>query len=179
MLAENSEGHQLVRLLPMLERELAELSPLTHARVVARHQGKVLLVFERDRRRWELAGGALNPGETPRHGAARELREESSNDCRPEELRFVTAFELALAPTHAVPEPHVEYGALYEVQIEHIAAFIPTEEISATLWWQGSELSHELDAIDRKLIEVVVGSQVEPAALTDSPPVSEAAVADR
>jgi 8-oxo-dGTP diphosphatase len=162
MLAENSEGHQLLRLLPMREQELGELRPLTHARVIARHHGKVLLVFERARRRWELAGGALNPGETARHGAARELREESSNDCRPEELRFVTAFELALAPTHAVREPHTEYGALYEVEIEHIAAFLPTDEISATLWWQGSELSHELDAIDRKLIELVLGAQAHP-----------------
>ncbi len=156
MLAENSQGHRLVGLLPTPESELATLEPLTHARVVARHHGKVLLVYERDRHRWELAGGALNPGETARHGAARELREESSNDCRPEQLRFVTAFELAVAPTHAVPESHTEFGALYEIEIEHIAAFIPTEEIGATLWWQGSELSHELDAIDRKLIELVL-----------------------
>lgn len=169
MLAENSEGHRLLRLLPVPEEELSSLAPVTHARVVARHHGKVLLVFERDRRRWELAGGALNPGETPRHGAARELREESSNDCRPEVLRYVGAFELALAPTHAVPEPHTEYGALYEVEIEHIAAFIPTEEISATLWWQGSELSHELDAIDRKLIELVVGAGAEVASDAAAP----------
>lgn len=156
MLAENSEGHRLVRLLSTTEEELSTLRPLTHARVVARHEGKLLLVFERDKQRWELAGGAINPGESARHCAQRELREESSNDCRPEQLRFVAAFELSVAPTRVVPELHTEYGALYEVEVPYVAAFIPTDEISATLWWQGSELSHELDSIDRKLAELVL-----------------------
>src|SRR5687768_12083108 len=156
MLAENQEGHRLVRLLETPEAELLGMPKLTHARVVARHDEKVLLVFERNKQRWALPGGARNPGEAPRHCAARELREESSNDCPAESLRFVTAFELHLAPTRLQAEPHTEYGALYEVKIEHVAAFLPNEEIGANLRWGGSELSHELDAIDRRLAELTL-----------------------
>ncbi len=143
MLVENQEGHRLLRLVPMAEQELGDLAELTHARVVAHYA-----------QRWELAGGALNPGETARSAAARELREESSNDCRPEQLRFVGAFELLLAPNRLSSEERTEYGALFEVDLERVAAFIPTEEISATLWWDGGPLSHELDEIDRKLAEL-------------------------
>lgn len=154
MLAENQEGHHLVRLLDTPEAEL-ELGPaLTHSKVVARHDDKVLLVFERSKQRWALPGGARNPGEEPRRCAARELREESSNDCAAEQLRFLAVFELRLGPTRLQAEPHTQYGALYLVTIDHIAAFLPNEEIGANLWWGGAELSHELDAIDRRLIEL-------------------------
>jgi 8-oxo-dGTP diphosphatase len=154
MLVENQEGHRLLRLVPLAEQDLEDLAELTHTRVVARYAGKVLLVFERDSHRWELAGGAMNPGEKPRACAVRELREESSNDCRPEQLRFIGAFEVLMAPNRVSTEARTVYGALYEVELERVAAFIPNEEISATLWWDGSELSHELDAIDRKLAEL-------------------------
>lgn len=157
MLAENQEGHRLIRLLEVSEAELEGMTALTHSRVVARHDDKVLLVFERNRQRWALPGGARNPGEAPRHCAVRELREESSNDCPPEQLRYVAGFELRTAPTPVQPEPETQYGALYEVMVDHIAAFLPNEEIGANLWWGGSELSHELDAIDRRLVELTLG----------------------
>jgi 8-oxo-dGTP diphosphatase len=154
MLAENQEGHRLVRLLDTAELELAALDNLTHARLVARHDETVLLVFDRRKQRWQLPGGALEPRETPRACAARELREESSNECDPAGLRFLFGFELFLYGTRFAPEPRSEVGALFEVPIHHVASFIPTEEIGATLWWSGSELSHELDGIDRQLIQL-------------------------
>jgi 8-oxo-dGTP diphosphatase len=45
--------------------------------VVLRHGGRVLLVQTRRRRRWQLPGGRLESGETPRRAAGRELREET------------------------------------------------------------------------------------------------------
>ncbi|CAO5185508.1 hypothetical protein FAIPA1_50097 [Frankia sp. AiPs1] len=39
--------------------------------------GRLLLVFDRRRQRWELPGGMIDAGETPRQAAIRELREES------------------------------------------------------------------------------------------------------
>lgn len=154
MLAENQEGHRLVRLLDGVEGELAGRGNLTHARLVARHDDKVLLVFDRRTQRWQLPGGAIEPGETARACAARELREESSNECDPGAQRFLFGFELFLYGTRFDPDPRSELGALFEVPIHHLASFIPTEEIGATLWWSGSELSHELDGIDRQLIQL-------------------------
>jgi 8-oxo-dGTP diphosphatase len=154
MLADNQEGHRLVRLLDAPEAELAGAGNLTHARVVARHEDRVLLVFDRHTQRWQLPGGAIEPGELARACAVRELREESSNECAPGDLRYLFGFELFLYGTRFVPEPRSEVGALFEVHIHHLASFIPTEEIGATLWWSGSELSHELDGIDRELIQL-------------------------
>ena len=153
-LAENQDGHALMSVLRVQEPEQGSLPGLTHARVVARHDDKVLLVFSRREQRWQLAGGAIEPNESARHCAARELLEESSNDCSAADLRFLCVFELRVGPTRFNPETHTELGALYEVDIRHIASFIPNEEIGGTLWWSGSELSHELDGIDRKLIEL-------------------------
>ncbi|RYZ02350.1 MAG: NUDIX domain-containing protein [Myxococcales bacterium] len=154
MLAENQEGHRLVRLLDGAEGELPGLGNLTHARLVARHDERVLLVFDRRTQRWQLPGGAIEAGETARVCAARELREESSNECSPDSLRFLFGFELFLYGTRFDQHPRTELGALFEVPIHHLASFIPTEEIGATLWWSGSELSHELDGIDAQLIQL-------------------------
>ncbi|MDF3064440.1 MAG: hydrolase [Polyangiaceae bacterium] len=161
MLAENQEGHRLVRLLDAAEADLAEQGNLTHARLVARHDDKVLLVFDRRTQRWQLPGGAIEAGETARVCAARELREESSNECDPASMRYLFGFELFLYGTRFDQHPRAELGALFEVPIHHLASFIPTEEIGATLWWSGSELSHELDGIDRQLIQLA--RPIEPA----------------
>jgi len=153
-LAQNQEGHRLVRLLDVLESQLTDLPSLTHARVIARHEEKLLLVFDRHKQSWQLPGGAIEAGESARACAARELREESGHDRDPSRLRFISAFELLLQPTRFIPNVHLQYGALFEATVQHIAAFIPNEEIAATLWWDGGALSHHLDAIDRKLIEL-------------------------
>lgn len=54
--------------------------------------GKVLLVKEvlRERSRWNLPGGALEPGETIEAGLIRELREETGLAVRVEELLYAT-----------------------------------------------------------------------------------------
>ena len=77
MLIEDQKGNQLLQLIALSETDLSTVVPLTHALVVARHAGKNLLVFNRYRQYWELAGGLIDAGETPRDCAARELQEES------------------------------------------------------------------------------------------------------
>ncbi len=47
---------------------------------------------KRFRDRWEIPGGSLRFGETPRRGAARELREETGFDVHPRELIPVDSF---------------------------------------------------------------------------------------
>jgi hypothetical protein len=107
MLIENERGDQLLELIRCDEEELTRLVPLTHALVVAKHAGKHLLVFNRHRGHWELAGGTI------------------------------------------------EHGALYVVDIERIDPFVANEEISEICWWDGGELTGELDAIDRRLTQLV------------------------
>jgi 8-oxo-dGTP diphosphatase len=64
MLIEDQKGNQLLELIPLNEADLFGVAPLTHALVVARRDGnKNLLVFNRYRQYWELAGGLIDAGE--------------------------------------------------------------------------------------------------------------------
>ncbi|MFI7316991.1 NUDIX domain-containing protein [Streptomyces venezuelae] len=52
-------------------------APMPLALMALWHNGKVLMVFDRFRQSWELPGGMIEPGETPRQAAVRELMEET------------------------------------------------------------------------------------------------------
>ena len=156
MLIEDKQGNQLLELIPLGEAELSSLAPLTHALVVARRvDDKHLLVFNRFRQYWELAGGLIDAGETPRACASRELHEESGLVCEPGALRFVGAMKFLLQPSKFHAEIHIEYGALYVTVIDQLSPFVPNEEISQLCWWDGDEAIGEISVIDRKLIELV------------------------
>jgi 8-oxo-dGTP diphosphatase len=62
---------------PMMLEEYPDL-PIMFACVVARHQGRVLFVFNNWRQEWELPSGLIDPGESP-HDAA-----------TPQSLGFIT-----------------------------------------------------------------------------------------
>jgi 8-oxo-dGTP pyrophosphatase MutT (NUDIX family) len=144
MLAAEHEPHRLLQLLTIDESELERLPSLSQVRVLAIHDDKLLLVFDRQRQRWQLPGSALSLHETAQTCALRALREETGNDCRPDQLRFVCAYELRLDP--------IEHGGLFTLSVEHIPAFLPNPGIGANLWWGGSALSHPLDAVDHELV---------------------------
>jgi 8-oxo-dGTP diphosphatase len=150
----NARGDVLVDLLRVTEAELDSLEPLTHAVVVARSDGRTLLVFNRFKDRWELAGGLIDTGETPRACAVRELGEESGLVCGHDAPRFVGATMLRLQPDSRRPVTRVEYGALYFVEIEAGDGFVPNEEVSDVCWWDGVSPIDGLDAIDCLLAEL-------------------------
>ena len=155
MLVADKQGNQLIELIRLAEAELSALAPCTHALVVAQRSGSTLLVFNRYRQYWELAGGMIDPGETPRACAVRELLEESGVACRADDLRFVGAMKFSLQPSRFHPEAHLEYGALYAVEILHADRFVESEEISKACWWNGVDEIGEINEIDQKLTELV------------------------
>jgi 8-oxo-dGTP diphosphatase len=156
MLIEDQKGNQLVELIVLTEAQLSEVAPLTHALVVARRAGALnLLVFNRQRQYWELAGGLIDPGETPRDCAVRELREESGLVCDPASLRLVGAAKFLLQPSTFHREIHVEYGAVYATDIDQQLTFVANDEIANVCWWDGSEAIGLVSVIDQKLIELV------------------------
>ncbi|MFF2373915.1 NUDIX hydrolase [Streptomyces xiamenensis] len=104
---------------------------ITYSLVALWHGERLLLVLERKRRTWELPGGGIDPGETPRVAAARELREEAGQLIAPEALRFV-----GFAKTAFGDRP-MAYGAVYEAETTAPQPFAPNEEIEAIHWWSG------------------------------------------
>ena len=53
-------------------------APLTHSLVVVKYKKDYLLMFNKWRQNWELPGGIIDEGETPRECAVRELYEETN-----------------------------------------------------------------------------------------------------
>lgn len=124
--------------------------PITFSLVIARSETGYLLVRNKARGVWELPGGFIDAGESPRLCAARELEEESgqSVDC----LRWCAALELA------GPATGISYGALYCGDIATFVPFTGNAEIDSIGFWPESELPADTSNIDRALVTCFVGS---------------------
>src|SRR4029079_8607978 len=74
------------------EQDIGALPELRYAVMMARTRKGMLLVLSRHRQVWELPGGLIDPGETPRQAAIRELAEESG--CEAREVRWLGVLEV-------------------------------------------------------------------------------------
>ncbi|WP_243723131.1 NUDIX hydrolase [Actinomadura sp. 7K507] len=128
------------------EQDCPDDAPLTAALVALwQDDRRLLLVFNRYRQCWELPGGMIDPGETPRQAAVRELHEEAG--IHMESLTFVGYARFTLGT-----EQRTEYAALYTAPATpHDGHFTPNEETTAICWWDGAQpltgRLHPLDAI--------------------------------
>jgi 8-oxo-dGTP pyrophosphatase MutT (NUDIX family) len=148
-LAVDDRGNALVAFLPGAEDQPPGDAPLPLALVALWHGDRVLMAFNRFRRAWELPGGRIDPGETPRRAAARELLEETGH--APDgQLRFVGFASFTLAPDH-----RAEYGALFTGRCAGLSqSFQPNDEIAAIRWWDLREpLPGRLQPLDAHLAE--------------------------
>ncbi len=148
-LAADDHGNALVSFVPGPEDRPPTDAPLPLALVTLWHGDRVLMAFNRFRQAWELPGGLIDPGETPRQAAARELLEET--DHVPDgQLRFVGFAGFTLAPGQ-----RAEYGALFAGQAAGVSpSFRPNDEIAAIRWWDLREpLPGRLQPLDARLAE--------------------------
>ncbi|MFE6527503.1 NUDIX hydrolase [Streptomyces rochei] len=128
-LAADSRGNSLISFARGGETTPPQDAPLPAAVVALWRAGRVLMVLDRHRQSWELPGGSIEEGESPRQAATRELLEESGQ--RPDgRLRFIGYARFVLAP-----DRRTEYLALYAGSCAETRAFEPTEEIAAIRWW--------------------------------------------
>ncbi|HEU5156085.1 MAG TPA: NUDIX hydrolase [Streptosporangiaceae bacterium] len=145
-LARDDNGDALTGFYRTAEGVCPDDAPLTAALVALWRGDRILLVFDRHRQRWELPGGMIDPGETPRRAAVRELREEAGID--QETLTFAGYGRCRLARAQ-----RTEYLALYTgSDASHDDRFTPNDEISAICWWDGTQqLTGRLARIDLAL----------------------------
>ncbi|TDD87947.1 NUDIX hydrolase [Actinomadura darangshiensis] len=145
-LARDDNGDALTGFYRVAEEDRPGDAPLTAALVAVWHDDRrLLLVFNRYRQCWELPGGMIDPGETPRQAAVRELREEAGIHVENPAFVGYARFELGT-------EQRTEYAALYTAPATPPDdRFTPNEEITAICWWDGVQpltgRLHRLDAI--------------------------------
>lgn len=132
-LATGPLGMQLLAFERVPEETRFDAAPVAYALVALWHEGRLLLVHTRDRECWELPGGGIDAGESPREAAARELWEEAGQRIAPSALRFA-GFALT-----ALPDRRTLYGAVYDGEAADVLDFTPTWEIAAIRWWDLSE----------------------------------------
>jgi 8-oxo-dGTP pyrophosphatase MutT (NUDIX family) len=124
------EGNTLVDIRFVTEDELAGMT-IPASLVVVRHGDAVLMIFDSWRRQWELPGGMLEPGESARAAAVRELHEETG--IYHPDLTFAAVAEFALTK----PERR-ETLAIYRMRLAAAPRLTVNDEALDFLWWPPS-----------------------------------------
>lgn len=148
-LASDDRGNALLSFTPGNERTPPRDAPLPAALVALWRAGRVLMVFDRYRHSWELPGGRIEEGESPRQAAVRELLEESGQ--APDgPLRFIGYARFVLAP-----DQRTEYLALFAGHCAGRRGFQANAEIAAIHWWDLLEgLPGRVQPLDTYLAEL-------------------------
>ena len=143
----NTDGSVLLSFDRLSEDRLESLDPsvpLTASLVVLWCGHECLMVFNRFRQAWELPGGMIDPGESPRQAAVRELAEESGQ--RADSLDLVGVAKIRVAP-----DDRLEYLATYRGRLDSPRSFTPNDEMSDAVWWNPAEPLTDLFPIDAAL----------------------------
>lgn len=117
---------RFVTLHSLPEEGMAAMGRPRFAVMIGRAAGGVVLVFNRFRRVWELPGGLIDPGDTPRECAVRELREEAG--CEAAEVAWLGLVEVEDGRRHL--------GAVYACRIDEVPSRFESDETTAITLWQ-------------------------------------------
>lgn len=115
----------------------------TFAVVLAHGPAGVVLVFNRYRHVWELPGGLIDPGETARASACRELAEEAG--CSAASLEWLGIVE--------VDDGRRRRGAVFRCTVAIVPAHVSNDEIDGIAAWTPDSAPAPLGAGDRALLE--------------------------
>jgi 8-oxo-dGTP diphosphatase len=139
---------QFTRFHEVSETGCARVAVPVFAVVIARSAGGVVLVFNRYRKVWELPGGFIDTGETPREAAQREMFEEAA--CHARDLQWLGLVEVNDGAAH--------FGAVYRGTVDAVPAEVRNEEIGGIGYWTDGRSPQPLGATDEALLHRLGGS---------------------
>lgn len=154
----DTKGNQILDIFIIPEEQMPSIAtPLTNSLVVVKVGIGYLVGFNNYRKVWEIFGGCIEMGETPRQCAMRELKEETGIE--EENLTYIGLVKYFLKPDYFSPEERIEYGALYGVtlslnpdQINNLIGKDQDEINDIRLYYPGTDIG-EFDLINKKLLE--------------------------
>lgn len=152
MIIKNLRGDIWEEMIDVDEKSISQFKPLTHSLIVVMYKEKSLLVFNRFKKHWELPGGMIDPGETARECAIRELKEEANQVV--DNPMFIGVMKFLLVPDHWNKVVRTEYGTLFYSDINSENAFKENEEMSGLCFWNGVDDIGKIEPIDAKMIEI-------------------------
>jgi 8-oxo-dGTP diphosphatase len=144
----NKNGDTFSRFIEIPEDQVPNLEldhPITHALVVARNNEGFLLMFNKWKKHWELAGGILEKGETLKECAIREMFEETNQI--PDRIEFKGLMEFKLR------NGKIEHGGLFSAFIDNARPFKDNEESKKIVFWDGRTEIGYIDEIDQELLK--------------------------
>jgi 8-oxo-dGTP diphosphatase len=138
-------GQQLARFVTwfaITESEYATIAEPAFAVVLARSSNGVVLVFNRYRQVWELPGGLIDPGESPRTCAGRELAEESG--CTARNLEWLGLVEVEDGRSH--------FGAVFACDVDVVPESFSSDEIGGIITCRRDSRPQPLGHCDTELL---------------------------
>jgi len=153
----DAKGNQLLEFIRGKESELVAneaYRPLTSALCAVKGPKGFMLLRNRWRNEWELAGGMIDEGETPREAVVREIREESGYAVA--EVRFLGMLKFFLKPSWHLPEERIEYTALYAAEIAEEHEFVENEEMTDICWYTLGAPIADANEIDLRLLKYAI-----------------------
>jgi 8-oxo-dGTP diphosphatase len=110
--------------------------------MLAHESEGVVLVYSRHRKVWELPGGLVDAGETPRQAAERELVEESG--CQARKTRWLGIME--------VSDGNPYFGAVFRCEVDAVPAHFENEETGGITIWRRNLAPQPLGQSDAELL---------------------------
>ncbi len=156
MLAHNKSGWTLLEYLKVSEDDIGDFDNVTGSFAVISVNGEYLIGFNSWRQQWEFPAGGIEPGETAREAAIRELYEETHQ--RQTDLEFKGLFKIK------DPKGTIKYQAVFYGTMPTLAPFshIAEDEMDKIRLWDFKEDIGYVDECDLKIVELVTGNMNNP-----------------
>lgn len=153
----DKDGNLLLSIQDDDEDKLLDCPQLTHCLAVVKVGNDYLLGWNKWRKRWEIFGGCIEKGETPRECIIRECFEELG--IQNVSFKYIGNMKLLLMPDYFSREERIECGALFGVTLdgmtlEEIHTQInDREEITKLALYNQVNGKEPISQIDEKLLE--------------------------
>ncbi len=151
------DGNIFISMTNEDESTLSQYEKLTHCFAVVKVGEDYLLGWNKWRNRWEIFGGCIDKGETPRECIVRECYEELGIESA--DFQYLGVMKFLMMPDYFSSEERIEYGGLYGVTLEDVSIeeiykqINDRDEIVKLALYRDIKDKEPIAPIDEKLLE--------------------------